>query len=49
MEERVTSIEDSYKVWAVVIPPIPALLLGIIVLFMRRIREYSSIGERRTL
>ncbi len=49
MEERVSSIEDSYKVWAVVIPPIPALLLGIIVLFLRRIREYSSIGERRTL
>lgn len=49
VEELVSGIEDDYKVFAVIIPPIPALLLGIVVFVIRRRREYASISSSRTL
>jgi len=49
VEELISGIEDGYKVYAVIVPPIPALLLGIFVFVMRRRREYASISSSRTL
>lgn len=47
--EVVSGIEDGYKVWAIVIPPIPALLIGLAVAMVRRRREYASLSEKRML
>ncbi len=46
-EREIASIEGGIKMWAILLPPIPALVLGIIVLCMRITEERRSIVPER--
>jgi gliding motility-associated transport system permease protein/gliding motility-associatede transport system auxiliary component len=39
MQEKVSAIESRVRLWAVVLPPLPALLMGLMVFLMQRKRE----------
>jgi ABC-2 type transport system permease protein len=40
-------VEDTYKLWAVLLPPIPPLALAIVVFVARRARESEGVAETR--
>jgi ABC-2 type transport system permease protein len=40
-------IQDGYKIWAVLLPPIPPLLIGIVVFLTRRSREREGVDRAR--
>ena len=44
---QVRQVQDSYKTWAVLLPPIPPLLLGLFVFFNRRAREREGVSKTR--
>jgi ABC-2 type transport system permease protein len=44
---EVRKIQTGYKLWAVVLPPIPPLLVGLIVFARRRLREREGISRSR--
>jgi len=44
---QVRAVQDWYKFWAVVLPPIPPLLVGIAVFFTRRAREREGVARER--
>ena len=48
-ELQIQKIQQFFKLCAVVIPPIPPLVLGIIVFFRRRLREREGISKARRL
>ncbi len=47
MNTRISSIQGWYKFRAVVLPPILPLMIGIVVLIIRRIREQGSVPTTR--
>jgi len=46
-DEAISKIQNYYKMLAVFIPPIPPLLVGIVVLVSRRLREREGISKNR--
>ena len=46
-ETTLTEIQNEYKRWAVLLPPIPPLVLGLFVFIMRRIREREGVARER--
>ncbi len=44
---EVRRVQDTYKFWAVALPPIPPLLLAVIVFFTRRIKEREGVAKTR--
>jgi ABC-2 type transport system permease protein len=46
-ERKLSSLRNRYKLAAVMIPPIPPLLIAIIVFFIRRIRERKGVASTR--
>ena len=44
---RIQEVQNWYKFWAVVIPPIPPLLVGIVVFVQRRLREREGVSKSR--
>lgn len=44
---EIQRVQDSYKLWAVLLPPIPPLLVGLVVLFNRRAREREGVAKSR--
>ncbi|MDZ7617762.1 MAG: hypothetical protein U1E05_12205, partial [Patescibacteria group bacterium] len=44
---EVRRVQDTYKFWAVVLPPIPPLLLAIVVFFTRRMKEREGVAKAR--
>ena len=40
-------VQDGYKMWAVLLPPIPPLLLGLVVLLARRAAEREGVSRSR--
>jgi ABC-2 type transport system permease protein len=48
-ELEIQKIQQFYKLCAVVVPPIPPLIVGIIVFFRRRLREREGISKARRL
>jgi ABC-2 type transport system permease protein len=44
---EVRKIQTGYKLWAVVLPPIPPLLVGLVVFVRRRLREREGISRSR--
>lgn len=44
---RIRRVQDGYKLWAVVLPPIPPLLVGLGVFFNRRAREREGVARSR--
>lgn len=47
MEQNVRSVQDMYKMFAIVIPPIPPLLVALYVYFRRREAEREGITKER--
>ena len=46
-DEAISKIQNYYKLLAVFVPPIPPLLVGIIVMVSRRLREREGISKNR--
>jgi ABC-2 type transport system permease protein len=44
---QIRRVQDQYKLWAVVLPPIPPLLLAVVVFINRRIREREGVARSR--
>jgi ABC-2 type transport system permease protein len=47
VELDIRKIQTGYKLWAVVLPPIPPLLVGLVVFVRRRLREREGISRAR--
>jgi ABC-2 type transport system permease protein len=47
LNEEVNRIQGQYKLWSVVLPPIPPLVIALTVLFVRRIRESGGVPTSR--
>ncbi len=47
LARQVRSVQDWYKLWAVVLPPIPPLLVGLAVYFNRRAKEREGVARSR--
>ncbi len=45
--KEVRRIQDNYKFWAVLLPPIPPLIVAFIVFFNRRSRESEGVSKAR--
>ncbi len=48
-QQQVNAAENRYWLWAVILPPIPAVLLGFSVLLERLIRERRELDPERTV
>jgi ABC-2 type transport system permease protein len=46
-DDSIRRIENNYKIWAAFLPPIPPLLIGIMVMVSRRLREREGISKNR--
>ena len=46
-DDEISKIQNRYKLLAVFVPPIPPLLVGIVVLVSRRLREREGISKTR--
>lgn len=46
-EQGIQKIQSQYKFWAVVLPPLPPLLVGLVVFVRRRLREREGISRTR--
>ena len=46
-DSKLSALRNRYKLAAVMIPPIPPLLIAIIVFFIRRIRERKGVASTR--
>jgi gliding motility-associated transport system permease protein/gliding motility-associatede transport system auxiliary component len=46
-DQDIQKIQNEFKVWATVIPPIPPLLVGMIVWIRRRLREREGVSRSR--
>ncbi len=44
---EILKIQNSIKLWAVALPPIPPLLVGLVVFVRRRLREREGISKSR--
>jgi ABC-2 type transport system permease protein len=44
---QVRRVQDNYKMWAVLIPPIPPLIVAVIVFLTRRVREREGVARTR--
>ncbi|REJ67892.1 MAG: ABC transporter permease [Planctomycetota bacterium] len=47
MALEIRSVQDRYKLWAVVLPPIPPLLIAVCVFFVRRSNEREGVQSDR--
>jgi ABC-2 type transport system permease protein len=47
MEQEVRGVQDRYKLYAILIPPIPPLLVALYVFFQRRNAEREGIAKSR--
>ncbi|MCE5301890.1 MAG: Gldg family protein [Planctomycetaceae bacterium] len=47
LTSTVRKVQDRYKMWAVLLPPIPPLLVAVIVFFTRRAREREGVSRSR--
>jgi ABC-2 type transport system permease protein len=47
LDREVHAQQDWYKLWAVLLPPIPPLIVGLIVFFNRRAREREGVSRAR--
>ena len=47
LARNVRRVQDGYKMWAVLLPPIPPLLVGLYVFFNRRQREREGVSKAR--
>jgi ABC-2 type transport system permease protein len=46
-DQDIQKIQNEFKLWAIVIPPIPPLLVGLVVWIRRRLREREGVSRSR--
>jgi ABC-2 type transport system permease protein len=46
-EQRMKAIQANYKLWAVLLPPLPPILVALVVFARRRLREREGISRTR--
>jgi len=46
-DQDIQKIQNEFKLWATVIPPIPPLLVGLVVFIRRRLREREGVSRTR--
>ncbi len=46
-DAEISAIQNRFKLWAIVVPPLPPLLLGILVLVIRLLREREGVAKTR--
>ena len=46
-EATILAMQGSYKLWAVIVPPIPLLLVAAVVFFNRRAKEREGVSNKR--
>ena len=46
-EAAIQALQNNYKLWAVVVPPIPLLVVASIVFFNRRAKEREGVSSKR--
>lgn len=44
---EIERVQNTYKLWAVLLPPIPPLLIAVVVFFTRRFREREGVSRLR--
>jgi ABC-type uncharacterized transport system involved in gliding motility auxiliary subunit/ABC-type transport system involved in multi-copper enzyme maturation permease subunit len=47
LAQQIRRVQDQCKIWAVLLPPIPPLIVAAIVFFTRRVREREGIARSR--
>ena len=47
LELAVRKVQDDYKLWAVLLPPIPPLIVALVVFFNRRASEREGVNKAR--
>jgi ABC-2 type transport system permease protein len=47
LRAEVRAVQDRYKLWAVLLPPIPPLAIGIAVFVVRRVQEREGVSRKR--
>ena len=47
LNEHIRRVQGQYKLWSVVLPPIPPLVIALAVFFVRRIRESEGVPSSR--
>ena len=47
LNEHISTVQGQYKLWSVVLPPIPPLAIALGVFFVRRIRESEGVPSSR--
>ncbi len=47
LAQQVRGVQDGYKLWAVLLPPIPPLAVAFVVFFNRRAREREGVSKAR--
>ena len=47
LELKIQQVQDGYKLWAIALPPLPPLLLGLFVFFHRRQQEREGVSKTR--
>ena len=47
LDQNIHAVQDKYKLWAILLPPIPPLVVGLIVFFNRRAREREGVSRAR--
>jgi ABC-2 type transport system permease protein len=47
LKREIRGVQDRYKWWAVVLPPIPPLIVGVVVFALRRVHEREGVSRRR--
>ena len=47
LAQKVREVQDGYKLWAVLLPPIPPLIVAFVVFFNRRAKEREGVSKAR--
>jgi len=47
LSNEIEEVQNSYRMWAVLLPPIPPLLLACFVFFLRRAKEREGVAQAR--
>jgi len=47
LDKNIHAVQDKYKLWAILLPPIPPLVVGLFVFFNRRAREREGVSRAR--
>ena len=47
LQAKIQAMQATYKLWAVIVPPIPLLVVAVLVFAYRRGKEREGVSSRR--